>query len=520
MLLVIASRRRTARREWTLHAGSGGANGSGLHQTQGEVQDPRMRRASSVSAARWLVAVLASVVLAFLVSAIAAQHLEGSIATRANDIIANAMPSVRLLSAARGDLRRLESEIEDAQATLLEQPAPRAAANAARQDLDEALAAYLALPFFPEERPIFAHVTENLAIMDQDRATWDASRDPPALARLRKDIALVDKALQRVVEFDAAQGQRLGLEIEHIRGQSKGLVTLLNGISVALAVVAAILALRQVRRAARERTLKQAERERREAELAAQNKALGDFSGRVAHDILSPLHTAMLSLDIVRQTSQLDPSAARATERGIAAVHRVHTLVDGLLAFARAGGEPEPGAAAELAPILEDMVDGLALQAQERRIALSLAPVPTGAVACSSGVLTSVLLNLVRNAMKHMGDARVRCVEVRVLDAHACWRIEVSDTGPGIPVDQQQRIFQPYVQLAHGASGIGLGLATVDRLVRAHGGSVGVKSQPGSGSLFWFELPKAEFIEPRGTDAESRNGARASELSAGSQAAS
>ncbi|MGH9889748.1 MAG: sensor histidine kinase [bacterium] len=218
-------------------------------------------------------------------------------------------------------------------------------------------------------------------------------------------------------------------------------------------MVAVVLAMRQMRRTARERTLEEAERERREGELAAQNKALGDFSGRVAHDILSPLHTAMLSLDIVRQTTQLDHGAARATERGIAAVHRVHTLVDGLLAFARAGGEPEPGAAAELAPVLEDLVDGLALQAQQSRIALALAPVPMGTVACSSGVLTSVVLNLVRNAMKHMGDVRERCVEVRVFDAQACWRIEVSDTGPGISADQQQRIFQPYVQLARGASG-------------------------------------------------------------------
>ncbi len=360
-------------------------------------------------------------------------------------------------------------------------------------------------------------MTENLAILDQDLRAWEASREPVALAKLRKDIALVDKAVQRVVEFDAAQGQRLGLEIERIRGQSKGLVMLLNGISVVLAVVATVLALRQVRRAARERTREQAERERREAELATQNKALGDFSGRVAHDILSPLHTAMLSLDIVRQTSQLDQRAAQATERGIAAVHRVHTLVDGLLAFARAGGEPEPGAAAELAPILEDLVDGLALQAQDRRITLALAPVPKGNVACSGGVLTSVALNLVRNAMKHMGDMRERRVDVRVLDAQTCWRIEVSDTGPGIPADQQQRIFQPYVQLARGAAGIGLGLATVDRLVRAHGGSVGVQSQLGSGSLFWFELPKAQLVELRAADVTSRNGARPGDLSTGSQ---
>jgi signal transduction histidine kinase len=475
-----------------------------------------MRVASYVSAARWLVAVMASVVLAFLVAAVTAQHFEAAIASRANDIIANVMPSVRLLSAARGDLRRLESELETQPSARPEQPGRRA--SAARQDIDEVLAAYLALPFFPQERPIFAHVTENLALLDHDRAAWESSRDPAALATLRSDIALVDKALERAVEFDAAQGQRLGLEIEHIRGQSKGLVMLLNGLSAVLAIVATVLALRQLRRAARERTREQSEREHREAELAAQNEALGDFSGRVAHDILSPLHTAMLSLDIVRQTGQLDPRGAQATERGIAAVHRVHKLVDGLLAFARAGGKPEPDAAAELAPILEDLVDGLAPQAQDRRLTLALAPVPKGAVACSSGVLTSLVLNLVRNAMKHMGDARERRVQVRVIDAQPCWRIEVSDTGPGIPVDQQQRIFQPYVQLERGASGIGLGLATVDRLVRAHGGTVGVRSEPGAGSLFWFELPKARLVEPRDSGAASQSTARTRELS-GTQAA-
>ncbi|HSN27879.1 MAG TPA: HAMP domain-containing sensor histidine kinase, partial [Kofleriaceae bacterium] len=71
------------------------------------------------------------------------------------------------------------------------------------------------------------------------------------------------------------------------------------------------------------------------------------------------------------------------------------------------------------------------------------------------------------------------------------WRIEVQDTGPGIPPGEDPRIFEPYVQLDRTGGSIGLGLATVQRLARAHGGNVGVISPPGRGALFWVELPAA-----------------------------
>jgi signal transduction histidine kinase len=67
-------------------------------------------------------------------------------------------------------------------------------------------------------------------------------------------------------------------------------------------------------------------------------------------------------------------------------------------------------------------------------------------------------------------------------------RFEVIDTGPGIAPEILPRIFEPYVRGRHGLPGIGLGLATVRRMVEAHGGTAGVDSSP-RGSRFWFELP-------------------------------
>lgn len=445
---------------------------------------------SSVSAARWLVAVMASVVLAFVAATVTAQHVQSDIAVRASDIIGNAMPSVKMLSAARGDLHRMERDIEHDAAGAPDRATLGSDIAIARQDMDKEVASYLALPFFPHERSLFAPVAGGIAKLDADRAAWTSSRDPGVLASLRSDFTAFDAALERSIAFDAEQGQRLGLEIEQIRGESKGLVMLLDAVAVVLALGAAVLALRQLRRTAHARRLELAARERREAELAERNEALGQFAGRVAHDILSPLTSATLSLDMVRQACEDDRASLRAIDRGLAGVRRVHALVDGLLAFARAGGKPEPGARADLAPVLGDLLEGLADQAQERGIALSVGPLPQGQVACSAGVLTSIVANLVQNAIKYMRDAGDRRITVGVDDAGASWHIEVRDTGPGIPEDRQATIFEPYVQLTRGSGGIGLGLATVDRLVRAHGGKVGVRSSLGSGSTFWFELPR------------------------------
>jgi signal transduction histidine kinase len=433
---------------------------------------------ASIATARWLVGVIGCVVLSFVVATIVSQEREGAIAAHADALVGNAMPSVEALSRARGDLRALENRLEDyALATPGERGALRDRIALARQDLEGTLATYQSLPFFPRERALSAHVADQHARLDARIEGFLSAPDPAGVAEIHHALDALDAAIGHAVSFDAAQGQREGRDIEAIHAHAIALLTLLDALSVALAIVAGVLALRQLTRVTRE--------------LAAENEALGQFAGRVAHDVLSPLSAAELALDLIRREHAEDPVALRASERGVRAIHRVHTLVDDLLAFSRAGGQPEPGASAELAAVIDDVIAELAAEASARDIALVVAPVPDGAIACAAGVLTSLISNLIRNAIKYMGDAAERRIDVRVREAGARWRVEVEDTGPGIPTAQQARIFQPYVQLARGAAGIGLGLATVDRLVRAHGGEVGVVSSPGRGARFWFELPRA-----------------------------
>jgi signal transduction histidine kinase len=74
-------------------------------------------------------------------------------------------------------------------------------------------------------------------------------------------------------------------------------------------------------------------------------------------------------------------------------------------------------------------------------------------------------------------------------------RIAVTDTGPGIAESLRTQVFEPFVRGAgHGEPGIGLGLATVSRIVRAHDGQYGVESKQGAGSTFWFTLPEAPAV--------------------------
>src|SRR5229473_267854 len=101
-----------------------------------------------------------------------------------------------------------------------------------------------------------------------------------------------------------------------------------------------------------------------------------------------------------------------------------------------------------------------------------------------------VLMNLAGNAIKFTPEGGRIKLAARQVDDQV--RVEVRDNGPGIPADQQQRIFEAFVRLTQTGSateGTGLGLAITARLVELHGGKLGIESQPGEGACFYFSLP-------------------------------
>ena len=108
------------------------------------------------------------------------------------------------------------------------------------------------------------------------------------------------------------------------------------------------------------------------------------------------------------------------------------------------------------------------------------------------GLFERVIKNLLSNAIKacEAGDG----IEVRVLEAEGRARVEVEDTGRGIDAEYLEKIFEKFTQSGKGIDGgvsasSGVGLAFCKLAVQEHGGEIGVRSEPGKGSVFWLEIP-------------------------------
>jgi signal transduction histidine kinase len=216
------------------------------------------------------------------------------------------------------------------------------------------------------------------------------------------------------------------------------------------------------------------------------------FAVRVAHDLRSPLAPALLALQRVAARTPKDDRLRGLVERGERSLHTIEHIIADLFAFVSSGDAPEPGASSSLRDTLEDVLAENADAATQRNIHLSLQCEGQARVACSSGVLASIVGNLVSNAIQYIGDGDQKRVDIRALVRGDGVRIEVSDSGPGVAVDAVARIFEPYVRGDKRGAGLGLGLATVRRLVVAHGGRVGVVPGETRGSTFWVELPAAQ----------------------------
>ncbi len=168
-------------------------------------------------------------------------------------------------------------------------------------------------------------------------------------------------------------------------------------------------------------------------------------------------------------------------------------LIDGLLAFARAGLKSEAHENADVTAVARSIETTMKPLVESERAQFNVEVEPGLRVRASTGVVASIMQNLARNAVIYLGDSESRSVTLRVraTNGNDTVTIEVSDTGPGIPEDVLKRLFTPFQRGTTTVSGHGLGLATVKRLAEAHGGSVDVSSTVGVGSTFRVRLPRA-----------------------------
>ena len=216
----------------------------------------------------------------------------------------------------------------------------------------------------------------------------------------------------------------------------------------------------------------------------------------VSHDLRTPLTALIGLLDTVRMKGDaMKPEEQRDyLARAAQNAQHLKRLTDALNELSRLDSpefetHPEPIAIGELA---DDVVQRFLSTAEAAGLKLEL-DYPDGLplTPVDAALIERALANLLDNALRVTPAGGV--VQVRVVRDAAGLRLEVSDTGPGVALEDQPRVCERFYQAARhrdlrGSSG--LGLAIVKRVAELHGGQAGLRSQPGKGSTFFIELPQ------------------------------
>jgi PAS domain S-box-containing protein len=225
-------------------------------------------------------------------------------------------------------------------------------------------------------------------------------------------------------------------------------------------------------------------------QLRRSNAELDRFASVAAHDMMDPLRTISGFAEVLVETDPTPEERREYTGHILDSSLRLSGMLQGLLSYARSGTAPTAGDTAVVTDTIDQVREDLAARIAEAG-AHVVADVPQDAIVAMNGHdLRATLQNLVSNALK-FGDPSAPTVRITAHREDAVWRIAVEDNGRGIAEEDQETIFNAFRRAAgsSGQSGYGLGLAICQRLVERRGGQIGVESEPGRGSRFWFTLP-------------------------------
>jgi PAS domain S-box-containing protein len=227
-------------------------------------------------------------------------------------------------------------------------------------------------------------------------------------------------------------------------------------------------------------------------DLTRTNQDLQQFSYAASHDLKEPLRTVSNYLQLIRSRYSgklLDREASQLFDVAVAGAQRMHSLVEALLEYSRAGEvsdstlEPVP-----VDKIVSDVITNLQSAISDTGAKILAGPLPV--VTGNPLYLTQVFENLIGNALKYRSEKPPR-ISVTAEEGPHDWVFSVEDNGIGIPAEYQAQIFGIFKRL-HGDEypGTGIGLATCKKIVDRQGGRIWVASELGKGARFSFTVPR------------------------------
>lgn len=228
-------------------------------------------------------------------------------------------------------------------------------------------------------------------------------------------------------------------------------------------------------------------------ELKKVEQQKDDFISIASHELKTPLTSLKTSIQLLYRMKEQphQEKFQKLIEQANRSIYKLSVLVDDLLNVNRIKERQLPLLKKKfiLSELINASCNHIAVSARHEIVVLGDKMLP---VYADESAIDQVIVNLVNNAVKYAPDSKQ--IRITIDEETTCIRLSVQDNGPGIRAEQLPFLFDRYYQAAkqdYRNPGLGLGLYISSEIIRRHGGEIGVTSELGQGSTFWFTLPKA-----------------------------